>query len=113
MILNIYSIYDDAANAYMPPFFMHNHGLATRAFSDNANNKESQIGQHPEQFALFHIGTFDDENGKIESFETPKSLGRGNEFNNDSAAISVLEELVKELKAVVKQARANIYTENL
>jgi hypothetical protein len=83
MILKIYSIYDSAANAYMQPFFMHNDGIAIRAFQDNVNSKEeNNISQHPDQFTLFCIGEYDDSNGQITKAETLKSLGNGLEYKN-------------------------------
>jgi hypothetical protein len=80
METRIYSIYDSAAQAFITPFFMHNDGMALRAFSDNVNAKEeNNISKHPDQFTLFHIGNYDDQTGQIESIE-PKSLGNGIEY---------------------------------
>jgi hypothetical protein len=85
MKTKIYSIFDSAANAYTTPFFMHNDGLAIRAFQDNVNSKEpNNISQHPDQFTLFKIGEYNDENGEIKS-DNLKSLGNGLEFKNDEA----------------------------
>ena len=55
MKLNVYTIYDDTAKAYMQPFFMHNHGLAVRAFTDqvNRNDENNPLNKHPEQFTLY------------------------------------------------------------
>lgn len=103
MILNIYSIYDDAANAYMSPFFMHNHGLATRAFTDQVNSENpNQISEHPEQFALFQIGEYDDTTGLITSLGSPKPMGRGNEYKNQNPEITELTALINEFKALIK-----------
>jgi hypothetical protein len=85
MKLKVYSIFDSAAKAYVQPFYMHNDGLAIRAFMDNVNSKEeNNISKHPDQFTLFQIGEFDDTSGKIDSID-PKSLGNGLEFKNDEA----------------------------
>jgi hypothetical protein len=50
MKLNVYSIYDDTAKAYMQPFFLHNHGLAVRAFVDQVNRDDANnpLALHPE-----------------------------------------------------------------
>lgn len=80
MILKVYSIYDVAAKAYMQPFFMHNDGLALRAFQDNVNTKEeNQISKHPEQFTLFCLGEYDDSKGQFQSLEAPKAMAVGTE----------------------------------
>ena len=61
MKLNVYSIHDSAAKAFTQPFFMHNDGLAIRAFQGNVNSKEgNNISDHPDQFTLYKIGEFDD-----------------------------------------------------
>ena len=106
MKLNIYAIFDNAAKAYMSPFFMHNHGLATRAFSDQVNaQQENQISLHPEQFALFHIGEYNDETGHIEPLATPDPLGRGNQFKSQNENIDKLEELLDKFETLVKESK--------
>lgn len=80
MLLKIYSIRDNGAEAYMPPFFMHANGLATRAFADMANDPSHPIGQHPEDYALFEIGLFDDSNAQITMLEQANPLGVAIEY---------------------------------
>ena len=106
MKLNVYSIFDSAAKAYMSPFFMHNNGLAIRAFSDQVNSeKENQISKHPEQFTLFQIATYDDSTGKLEAVETPKPLGKGNEYKEQQVEINQLKSLIDEFKELVNKER--------
>lgn len=101
MKLNVYSIFDSAAKAYTQPFFMHNDGLAIRAFQDNVNStEENNISKHPDQFTLFKIAEFDDAKGQITSIDNLKSLGNGLEFQNnqeitDTQGSQILELLVK------------------
>jgi len=84
MKLNIYTIYDDAAKAYMQPFMFQTDGLAVRAFSDNINSdKSNNISEHPEQFTLFKIGEFDDQAATIATFEPPQMLGNGRTYKTD------------------------------
>ena len=81
MELNVYSIFDSAAQAFTQPFFMQNDGLAIRAFMDNVNSKEpNNICEHPEHFTLFKIAEFDDQTGTMKNLETNKSLGLGITF---------------------------------
>lgn len=79
MRLNIYAIYDKAVNAYMRPFFLQADGQAMRAFGDMANDKDHDIGRHPEDFSLFRIGSFDDNSGEIEVIDA-QCLGRAHEI---------------------------------
>ena len=84
MKLNIYTIYDDAAKAYMQPFMFQTDGLAVRAFSDNINSdKSNNISEHPEQFTLFKIGEFDDQAATIATFEPPQMLGNGRTYKTE------------------------------
>lgn len=87
MKLNVYSIYDSAATAYTQPFFMHNDGLAVRAFQGNVNTTDSNINLNPDQFTLFQIGTYDDNSGELISI-TPKSLGNGLQYKEKTDKLS-------------------------
>ena len=102
MKLNVYSIFDSAAKAYTNPFFMHNDGLAIRAFSDNVNSEqENNISKHPDQFTLFRIGEFDDASGEIKT-DIVKSLGTGLQYQEktvlDESQAALIFNLLKELK---------------
>ena len=59
------SIYDTAAGVYMRPFFVQSEGQAKRMFSDIANDREHDVGAHPEDYSLFRIGQFDDNAGEV------------------------------------------------
>ena len=91
-------MFDAAANAYTQPFFMHNDALALRAFEDNVNaSSENNISVHPDQFTLFCIGSFDDQNGALNPCD-PRSLGNGIEYKkenkNDSQLTNKLDEIL-------------------
>jgi hypothetical protein len=106
MELNIYSIYDEDAKAYLQPFFTQNHGIAIRVFSDNVNGKDNQIANHPHKFTLFHIGTYNDSTAKIDSLKTPKSLGKGNEYKESET--TEMENLINEFKELIKENRPQL-----
>jgi len=102
MKLSIYSIHDSAAQAYLAPFFLHNDGLAIRAFQDNVNStEENNISKHPEQFALFKIGEMDDQSGVITALPSPKLLTGGVELKNPTPESDLLAE-IKSIKAYLK-----------
>lgn len=79
MKLNMYSIYDSAVNAYMRPFFCTADGQATRMLSDVARDPSHDIGKHPEDYALFRIGVFDEETGTVEGID-PRCVARAHEL---------------------------------
>lgn len=80
MIHNIFVIHDSKAQAYLPPFIMHQKEMAKRLFSDAINDKNTQFYNHPEDYTLFFIGLYDDNTAQISTEKTPKSLGLGIEF---------------------------------
>jgi hypothetical protein len=62
----IFSIYDNVANHYEPPFVEKNKGTAIRRLQDLIqNNPNSPYAKFPDNFALAHIGYFSSEDGSI------------------------------------------------
>jgi len=86
----LFTIYDEKADVFMPPFFVPAVGLATRAFSDCINSETHAFGKHPSDYTLFQIGEFDDSVAEITNCEK-KSLGNGVEFVSKSH-ISAIQE---------------------
>ena len=62
----VYSIYDSASGIYMRPFVAATDQMASRSFTDIANDANHEIGRHPEDYTLFRLGLFDDNTGTIE-----------------------------------------------
>lgn len=113
MEINVYSMFDSAAQAFTQPFFLQNDGLAIRAFQDNVNAKEpNNVSEHPDQFTLFKIATFNDKTGVIEKLEKPTSLGIGVTFKNDPPINNTeleglkarIEEVNKAVQTLVKNS---------
>lgn len=63
MQLNAYSIFDNKALQYHPPFFAATDGAAMRSFQDLVNDHNSTVSRHPGDYSLFRVGTFDDNKG--------------------------------------------------
>ncbi len=78
MKMNFYSIYDSATEAYMRPWTAVADGQAVRLFEDEVRGKESPISNHPHDYSLFRLGSFDDHNGEIK-VEVLQCLRRGHE----------------------------------
>ena len=74
-----YVVHDSAAEAFLPPFFLHTDGIAKRIFADACNDPDHQFGANPQDYTLFFVGEFDDEFGTLEP-QTPTSLGNGLTF---------------------------------
>ena len=65
MILQIYTIYDEKALCYSKPMMHTNEGVAVRDFRQAVNSPGTPFSAFPEDFVLFHVGTFDDNTGEI------------------------------------------------
>ena len=66
----IFSIYDNVAQIFEPPFTEKNKGTAIRRIQDLIqSNSNSPYSKFPDNFALNHIGMFDPECGAILEFE--------------------------------------------
>lgn len=75
MKLEIFSIYDSKADSFSTPVFLANEAVAKRHFAQGANSPESHLNANPEDYTLFHLGSWDNENGAFETLLTPRSLG--------------------------------------
>jgi hypothetical protein len=73
-MLQDFCIFDAKAEAYIEPFKCHAVGQAIRSFMDIIANPQSVIAKHPEDFVLFHLGSWDQFTGSYTSFTTPKPI---------------------------------------
>ncbi len=76
---HLFTIYDEKAEVFLPPFFVPTVGIAVRAFSDTINSDTHQFGKHPSDYTLFQLGSFDDASALLDH-QSKKSLGNGVEF---------------------------------
>ncbi len=70
---NMYTIFDTASGLYSHPVYEQSDKAAIRSFGNLAQNADCNIGQHPEDYTLFRVGIFDDNNGKLHN-EVNESL---------------------------------------
>ena len=77
MILNKYTIFDSALEAYHQDYSLENDAIALRQFADMAN-EETQIAKNPEDYSLWRIGTFETTTGKLTP-EEPTCIAKAHE----------------------------------
>ena len=65
MILFAYTVHDQAAAAYLPPFFESTDAKAIRAFENAVSDPNHQFGRNPEDYNLIKIGQFCDEHAHL------------------------------------------------
>ncbi|AZL82793.1 nonstructural protein [Apis mellifera associated microvirus 27] len=73
-MFKMYSICDTKAEIFHPPFFKKTHGEAERDFQSIVNEPKSTLHNHPEDFDLYYLGTYDDTTGKINPVPTPEHI---------------------------------------
>jgi len=67
MIVTVFSIFDEKAETYSPPFFMPQIGQGIRWFSDLVKDPSTHISKHPSDYKLYKIGEFNDVTSEIVS----------------------------------------------
>ena len=67
---------DIKADLFGQPFFNASVGMAQRSFSDSVNrpDEKSLLFNHPEDFELYQLGSFDDQTGTFDLLDRPKQL---------------------------------------
>lgn len=80
MIYEVFSVHDQKADAFLPPFILPRVAQAQRVFADCVNSSDHQFGAHPADYTLFRLGQFDDSSGQFLLERSKQSLGNGVEF---------------------------------
>lgn len=75
MKLQVMCAYDSKARAFLMPFYTSQVAVGVRSFAEAANTPTHQMYHHPEDFTLFHLGTFDDDNATFEFLQPYVNLG--------------------------------------
>lgn len=79
MNMEIFTVYDSAAMKYLEPFFAETLEVATRMFRTLINRHDHQFGKYPEDYVLFHIGSYCADDAALIPI-APHSLGVGLTF---------------------------------
>lgn len=74
MIKNIYCVFDSKTKLFGNPFTSIRQESAVRDFGYAANQKDNEICRYASDYALYFIGTFDDESGKCETLDQPQHI---------------------------------------
>lgn len=65
MKLLAFTIFDNKALQYHPPFFQHTDAAAVRMLRDLVEDLNTTIGRHPGDYVLYGCGSYDDQNGQM------------------------------------------------
>ncbi len=75
-----FTVYDEKSEAFAQPFFTTAIGVASRMFSEWANDDTILIGRHPEDYTLYHVGYFETHDAKMSSNDTPSLIGKATDY---------------------------------
>lgn len=72
-------IYDRVAQVWGIPNFTNSKGGTVRSFADEINRpaENNQLHQHPDDFDMYYLGTFDDRESTFDLLPSPELLARG------------------------------------
>lgn len=71
MILKVLAAFDKKARAFCYPFFVPHVDVGLRSFEAAVNGANTVVASHPEDYALFLLGSWNDENGLFELESIP------------------------------------------
>lgn len=73
--LSAFSIRDEKALVFGPPFYNVNRGVAMRQVAEAVKgDASSTMAKYPDDFTLFHVGFWDDTQGVFESSPIPERV---------------------------------------
>lgn len=75
--------YDSKARAFLNPFYCSQVAVGVRSFAEAANTPGHQMCNHPEDFTLFHLGTYNDDNAIFEFLTPYANLGMAVQYKAD------------------------------
>jgi len=78
--LIVFSVFDEKAGTFAPPFFFATVGMALRAFADLAQDRATSLNRHPGDFKMYRLGVFNQGSGKLLADLMPSFLASAAEF---------------------------------
>lgn len=80
--LQMFSVLDKKAAAFVRPFFAPTSAVAVRSFGAALRGGDEVMKDHPEDFVLYHVGEFDQLNGSVTPKELPEQVVSGLDLVN-------------------------------
>ncbi|QCQ85032.1 nonstructural protein [Blackfly microvirus SF02] len=82
MKLSIFVVKDRATDVFGQPMFLVSSGQAVRSFTDEINRQaeDNQLYRHPDDFDLYELGEFENEEGSFTTF-APRLVTRGKDVS--------------------------------
>lgn len=71
---SVFAVYDNKSASYLQPEFFKRKEQAVRSFEVACQKVDSDFFMYAEDFALFHLGEYDDDTGILQPLQTPKMV---------------------------------------
>jgi len=98
----VVALFDKKAQVFKTPFYMPRLEMAARALSGAVNsNDKNDLSEYPEDFALYHLATFNDENGEFSNNTPPIFIAEAMQFKKPTApqvGINLAQETITQPK---------------
>lgn len=79
-ILQLYSVFDVKVGAFAAPFLARTKGEAVRSFQQACADDGLPFKRNPEDYSLFFVGGWDDDNGRLLPLDKPDRVIGASEF---------------------------------
>jgi len=73
--IQVFSVYDSKAEAYIQPWYSQTLGTAVRSFEQAVNTEEHEFFKFAADYTLFHLGDFDQSNAEFNALPAHVNLG--------------------------------------
>ncbi|AXH73253.1 MAG: nonstructural protein [Microviridae sp.] len=83
MIYEVFSVYDKAVSAFLPPFQCRSKGEAIRSFTEAVNDPNKSFGKYATDYSLMGLGTWDDNSGMFLSHDPVRVIGANEVIDSD------------------------------
>lgn len=79
-LVQAYAVKDVQTQLFTHPYFLTNDVLAKRSFEKAVQDETTKFNMYPEDYSLYHIGTYDVETGRMIHNDSPKQLCNATSF---------------------------------
>lgn len=81
MISGMFAVFDHKAKVFGKPFYENRVELAVRSVAAGIMDPQSMLSKFPEDFDLYRLGSFNDENGSFDLLPQPEIICKLSQLN--------------------------------
>lgn len=81
------AVYDSKARVFLQPMYCSHMDVGIRTFATVANQAGHQIAENPADFTLWHLGSWDDDNGVFALSSPYTNLGFATQFKKETRLV--------------------------